>query len=172
MQQVPKRVIFEKGKVKLTKDTCPLKNDISYPITDWDPESQQFTCIDEEGEEWMIDFIESYYMDDKFNDFTLIYENPSFDNKVPSFVIFETEKAEIDSSWSDYFEVDKKYKVIRHWKEAGIFAIHCNGDVDSNLVWFRENLNAGYPDEYSDFDDPYDGEPTFIYDEVEFYEIW
>jgi hypothetical protein len=182
--QKPIGVIFEKGKVVLVNGE--LKYDVMYTITDWNPAGEQFTIEDVEGnssnsygykEEWIIDFEEGTYMVGEFNDFTLVYENPSSSKRVPGGVIFESGKAKINEGMKSYYKIneglksyydlDKEYKIVRYWEEAEIFSCI---DNDGDIFWFVFNTNDNSED-FEHFDN-YEGSVTFVHEEIEFYEVW
>jgi hypothetical protein len=169
--QKPIGVIFEKGKVVLTVDE--LKYDVMYTITDWSPAGEQFSIEDvtensyDGRDDWTIDFEEATYMNSEFNDFTLVYENPSFSKRVPGGVIFESGKAEINEGLKSYYDLDKEYKIVRYWEEAEIFSCI---DNDGDIFWFVFNTNDNSED-FEHFDN-YEGSVTFVHDEIEFYEVW
>ena len=171
MQQVPKRVIFEEGKVSLTSNAIEegIKYGIEYEITDWDPDCNSFNIEDpdDSDNEFSIDFNETYYIKGDCRDFTLIFDEPSLDKRVPSRVMFESGKTEIHSDHREIF-LDTEYDIVRYWPEAGLFSIMLEDDE----YWQRVDTEVEYVHEYEDFEDDHTGHVTLIYDEVEFYEIW
>jgi hypothetical protein len=97
----------------------------------------------------------------------LIYENPSSSKRVPGGVIFESGKAEINEGLKSYYDLDKEYKIVKYWEEAEIFSCI---DNDGDIFWFVFNTNDNSED-FEHFEN-YEGSVTFVYDEIEFYEVW